>query len=61
VTRAPYREYLERRGRQFPHRRMAFKEREDYDKQMRRWRQIHDRWSTSARDLPRAIPTGAGC
>ena len=33
VTRAPYREYLERRGRAFAHQnQMAFKERADYDR-----------------------------
>jgi len=59
VTRAPYREYLERRGRQFSHQeQMAFKEREDYDKQMRRWRQIHDRVEHEQRAISRGDPHG---
>ena len=44
LTRAPYREYLERREKLFGHQnQMAFKERADYEQQMRRWQQIRDR------------------
>ena len=59
VTRAPYREYLERRGRLFEHQnQVAFKQRADYDRQMARWRQIHDRVEHEQRSVSRADPHG---
>ena len=59
VTRAPYREYLERRGRAFDHQnQVAFKQRADYDKQMQRWRQIHDRVEHEQRTISRGDPAG---
>ncbi len=57
LTRAPYREYLERRGRDFRHQnQMAFKERADHEKQMRRWQQIYDRVDHEQRSLSRQDP-----
>jgi ABC-type multidrug transport system ATPase subunit len=44
VTRAPYREYLARRAQGFDKQaQVAQKQRDDYDKQLARWRQIHDK------------------
>ena len=57
VTRAPYREYLERRGRILDHQnQVAFKQREEYDRQMQRWRQIHDRVEHEQNTVSRADP-----
>ena len=59
LTRAPYREYLERRSRSFEHQnQMAFKERSDYDRQMRRWRQIHDKVEHQQQSISRQDPHG---
>ena len=59
LTRAPYREYLERRSRAFEHQnQMAFKERSDYDRQMRRWRQIHDKVEHQQQSISRQDPHG---
>ena len=59
ITRAPYREYLERRGRQFEHQnQVAFKQRADYDRQLQRWRQIHDRVEHEQNTISRGDPHG---
>ena len=59
LTRAPYREYLERRGRDFRHQnQMAFKERADHEKQMRRWQQIYDRVDHEQNAVSRGDPHG---
>ena len=59
LTRAPYREYLERRGRAFEHQnQMAFKERADYGRQMERWRQIHDKVESRQQNISRQDPHG---
>ncbi|MBR6115209.1 MAG: ABC-F family ATP-binding cassette domain-containing protein [Oscillospiraceae bacterium] len=59
VTRAPYREYLRRRGRLFEHQnQVAFKQRADYDRQMQRWRQIHDRVEHEQQTISRGDPHG---
>lgn len=43
VSRCPYREYLSRRRNDFSHQeQVAKKQREDYDKQMEKWRQIYN-------------------
>ena len=57
VTRAPYREYLERRGRLYEHQnQVAFKQRADYDRQLERWRKIHDRVEHEQNSVSRADP-----
>ena len=59
VTRAPYREYLARRSRLFEHQnQVAFKQRADYDRQMERWRQIHDRVEHEQNAISRGDPHG---
>ncbi len=59
VTRAGYREYLTRRRQEFAHQdQVARKQRDDYDAQMRRWRQIHDRVEHEQRTLTRQDPHG---
>ena len=59
VTRMGYREYLAYRRNSFDHQdQVAKKQREDYDKQMRRWRQIHDRVEHEQRSLSRQDPHG---
>ena len=59
LTRAPYREYLARRGRLFEHQnQMAFKERSDHDRQMLRWRQIHDKVEHQQQNISRKDPHG---
>ena len=60
LTRAPYREYLERRGRLFQHQnQVAFKERSEYRQQMQRWRQIHDRVEHEQNAVSRRDPHGS--
>ena len=59
VTRMGYRDYLASRRQQFDHQdQVAKKQREDYDRQMRRWRQIHDRVEHEQRSLSRQDPHG---
>ena len=59
VTRMGYREYLAYRRNSFDHQdQVAKKQREDYDRQMRRWRQIHDRVEHEQRSLSRQDPHG---
>ena len=59
VTRTPYREYMERRGRLFEHQnQVAFKQRADYDRQLQRWRQIHDRVEHEQNAISRGDPHG---
>lgn len=59
VSRESYREYLERRHRQFAHQdQVAKKQRDEYDKQMRRWHQIHDRVEHEQRTITRQDPHG---
>lgn len=59
VSRMGYGEYLERRRLQFAHQdQVAKKQRDDYDKQMQRWRQIHDRVEHEQRTITRQDPHG---
>ncbi len=59
VTRMGYREYLASRQRSFDHQdQVAKKQREDYDRQMQRWRQIHDRVEHAQRSISRQDPGG---
>ena len=59
LTRAPYREYLERRGRLFDRQNQAaFKERAEHQRQMDRWRQIHDRVESMQANISRQDPHG---
>ena len=59
VTRMGYREYLEDRRRRFAHQdQVARKQRDDYDKQMQRWRQIRDRVEHEQGALSRQDPHG---
>lgn len=60
VTRCPYREYLSRRQDAFSHQeQVAKKQREDYDKQMERWRRIYDRVDHEQAVISRQNPGGA--
>ena len=57
VTREDYRSYLMRRQRDLAHQgQVARKEREDHEKQMRRWQQIYDRVDHEQRSLSRQDP-----
>ena len=59
VSRMGYREYLEDRRRTFAHQdQVAGKQREDYARQLQRWRQIHDRVEHEQRSLSRQDPHG---
>ena len=59
VTRMGYPEYLAFRRRSFDHQdQVARKQREDYDRQLQRWRQIHDRVEHEQRSLSRQDPHG---
>lgn len=59
VTRIGYREYLRQRGRMFAHQaQVAQKQRDEYDKQIRRWRQIYDRVDHEQRTISRSDPSG---
>lgn len=59
VTRMGYAEYLESRGRLFAHQaQVARKQRDEYDRQMRRWRQIYDRVDHEQRSISRGDPSG---
>jgi ATPase subunit of ABC transporter with duplicated ATPase domains len=54
-----YRDYLAFRRQSFDHQdQVAKKQREDYDRQMQRWRQIHDRVEHEQRSLSRQDPHG---
>ncbi len=58
VTRMSYREYLDSRRRSFTHQdQVARSQREEYDKQMQRWRQIHDRVEHELRSVSRQDPS----
>ena len=59
VTRAPYREYLARRADGFEKQaQVAQKQRDDYEKQMARWRQIHDKVEHQQNTITRQDPSG---
>ena len=59
VSRERYRDYLARRGRTFANQaRVAEKQREEYQKQMDRWRQIHSRVEHEQRAISRGDPSG---
>ncbi len=60
VSRCPYREYLSRRRNDFSHQeQVAKKQREDYDKQMEKWRQIYNRVDHEQEIITRQNPAGA--
>lgn len=60
VARCPYREYLFRRQRQFEHQeQVAQKQRDDYSRQMEKWRQIYNRVDHEQRTITRQDPGGA--
>jgi len=57
VSRMSYRAYLAQRRRQFDHQdQVARKQRDKYDKQLRRWQQIHDRVEHEQQSLTRQDP-----
>jgi len=59
LTRAPYREYLRRRDELFAHQnQVAFKERDQHEKQMDRWRQIYQRVDHEQSSISRGDPHG---
>ncbi len=60
VSRCPYREYLARRRSNFTHQKqMAQKQRDDYNKQMEKWRQIYNRVDHEQEVITRQDPGGA--
>ena len=60
VSRCPYREYLSRRRNDFSHQeQVAKKQREDYDKQMEKWRHIYNRVDHEQEIITRQNPGGA--
>ncbi|MDE6747812.1 MAG: ATP-binding cassette domain-containing protein, partial [Lachnospiraceae bacterium] len=60
VARCPYREYLSRRRGSFAHQeQVAQKQRDDYDKQMEKWRRIYNRVDHEQEVVSRQNP-GAG-
>ncbi|MBQ7143562.1 MAG: ABC-F family ATP-binding cassette domain-containing protein [Oscillospiraceae bacterium] len=59
VAKCGYRDYLDARRRKFESQdRIAQKQRDDYDAQMARWRQIHDRVEHEQRVISRGDPGG---
>ncbi len=60
VARCPYAEYLSRRQAGFDHQeQVAKKQREDYARQMERWRRIYDRVDHEQETISRQDPGGA--
>lgn len=60
VSRCPYREYLSRRRSSFAHQeQVAKKQRDDYEKQMERWRKIYNRVDHEQEVISRQDPAGA--
>lgn len=60
VARCPYREYLSSRQDNFAHQEMvAQKQRDDYDRQIQKWRQIYNRVDHEQRTITRQNPSGA--
>lgn len=60
VARCSYREYLSRRRITFAHQeQVAQKQRDDYEKQMERWRRIYDRVDHEQEVITRQNPGGA--
>lgn len=59
VARCPYREYLSNRQNCFAHQQqVAQKQRDDYDKQMEKWKQIYNRVDREQRAITRQDPGG---
>ncbi len=59
VARCPYSEYLSHRRLQFAHQaQVAQKQRDDYDRQMEKWRQIYERVNHEQRTISRKDPSG---
>ena len=59
VVRCSYSEYLEFRAGSFEHQRMvAQKQRDDYDRQMERWRQIYNKVDHEQSSISRGDPSG---
>ena len=59
VARCPYQAYLAHRRTTFDHQeQVARKQRSDYDRQMEKWRQIHDRVEHEQRAISRQDPGG---
>lgn len=59
VARCGYREYAERRALTFEHQKqVAQKQRDDYAKQMDKWRRIHDRVEHELNTISRQNPSG---
>lgn len=60
VSRCPYREYLSRRRSSFAHQeQVAQKQRDDYDRQMEKWRRIYSRVDHEQQAISRQNPGGA--
>ncbi len=60
VSRCPYREYLSRRRSSFAHQeQVAKKQRDDYEKQMEKWRRIYNRVDHEQEVISRQDPGGA--
>lgn len=59
VSRCPYREYLARRRNSFAHQeQVAKKQRDDYDRQMKKWRKIYNRVDHEQQAISRQDPGG---
>ena len=59
VTREDYRSYLARRRQSFDHQaQVARKQRDEHEKQQRRWQQIYDRVDHEQRSISRQNPSG---
>ncbi len=59
VARCSYRDYLENRRSNFEHQeQVAQKQRDDYDKQMEKWRQIYSRVEHEQKTITRQNPSG---
>ena len=60
VVHEPYADYLSQRAGTFEHQRqVAKKQRDDYDKQMEKWRRIHDKVEHDQETISRGDPAGA--
>ncbi len=59
VARCPYREYMDRRSENLAHQgQVARKQRDDFEKQMEKWRQIYNRVDHEQRTISRQDPGG---
>ena len=61
IARCPYGEYLENRQTSFAHQeQVAQKQRDEYDKQMEKWRKLYNQVDHEQRNIPKAARDHAG-